>query len=274
MFSTARQVIETLAHPTACDRTPSLRVFGSQDAATSPSLQYVSRKGGYAHEMKFLVDEPQAHEIEKRLRTVLSPDSHADPTAGNSYEIATVYCDTPKWDVFHRRGRYRLLKFRARRYGKSSSVFLERKFRQRDRVRKRRSTIGLDQFAAIGEASAFSDESVCWYSRQLRRNVFRPVCLIEYWRTAYFAAGHDTPIRLTFDRQIRGGLTSGWSFAASQTTLQLLANFVVCELKFFGAMPAIFKHVIHDLQLSAQGVSKYRQCIQSLGVLPTEIDYA
>jgi hypothetical protein len=274
MFSTARQVTQTIAHSTAFDPTPSLRVFGSKDAATSPSLQYVSRKGGYAHEVKFLVDEQQAQAIEKRLRTVLSPDSHADPTEGNSYEIATVYCDTPEWDVFHRRGRYRLLKFRARRYGKSSSVFLERKFRQKDRVRKRRSTIGLDQFAALGEASVFSDESACWYSRQLHRHLFRPVCLIGYRRTAYFAAGHDAPIRLTFDRQIRGGRTSGWSFAASQTTLQLLANFVVCELKFFGTMPAIFKQMIHDLQLNPQGVSKYRQCIQSLGVLPTEIDHA
>jgi hypothetical protein len=89
----------------------------------SPSLD---RRGAAepARELKLLLDEPLACEVQRRLRPVLSLDPHCEGDGG--YQLTTLYCDTPQLDVLHRRGRYRLFKFRLRRYGTSNRIYLER----------------------------------------------------------------------------------------------------------------------------------------------------
>ncbi len=215
--------------------------------------------------MKFLLSEELAREVEERLASRLSLDPHADPSRGNGYHIRTLYCDTPQLDVFHRVGRYRLFKFRLRQYGVSPKVFLERKSKRGHLVRKRRSTIPLEQIGCFADGPPTSGWEGDWYYRQLARNRFAPVCLIGYDRVAYYGTCSEGPLRLTFDRQIHGGLTSDWSLTPLETSQPLLTGLVVCEFKFRGALPSVFKSVIESLQLSPCGVSKYRHCIQSSG---------
>lgn len=226
--------------------------------AQSPSLR--GRSGAAACELKFVLDEPVAAVVERRLRDVLTLDPHCDPAAGG-YRLTSLYCDTPQWDVYHRHGRHGLCKFRLRRYGDAPQVFLERKSKQGGHVRKRRTTIALDHLPALTNEVADRDWSGAWYQGQLRRNQLRPVCQISYQRQAYFGFDSEGPLRLTFDRQIVGGLTSDWSFAAPLARRTLLEQGVVCEFKFQGVLPSLFKSVIHDLQLVPRGLSKYRTCI-------------
>jgi hypothetical protein len=217
-----------------------------------------------AREAKLLLTEQQAREVEERLKPLLSLDPHCDASGG--YELTTLYCDTPHLDVFRRRGRYRLFKFRLRRYGQAERIYLERKSKQGTRVRKRRDSIALDQIGHFDRITTASDWNGAWYHSQLLRNRFGPVCLIQYDRVAWFGDGGAGPVRLTFDRNVRGGLASQWSFAPSGEIVRLLPDQVVCEFKFPGSLPAIFKTVLQEMQLTLCGVSKYRHCVQALAL--------
>jgi hypothetical protein len=231
----------------------------------SPSLRRNAANEPRAYELKFLLTPHQAAEVESRLAQSLSLDPHADPTCGNGYRVTTLYCDTPNRDVYHRRGRYKLFKLRLRRYGLVNQIFLERKAKRKDLVRKRRSIMELDDLRWFTESNNLSGFAG-WYHRQLRRNQLEPTCLVEYLRTAYFGTSEESPIRLTFDRHIRGGLMHEWSFQLPARVEPVLVDRVVCEFKFRGVLPSMFKSVIEAMQLIPGRVSKYRLCVQAASV--------
>ena len=259
MISLAQPVISILPPPAA----PRFRVVRPESLAAeldfrSPSLR--GRKAGDlpACEMKFLLDDAAAVAVEAFLSPYFELDPHS--ATGNSglgdragYHITTLYCDTPELSVFRRVGRHRLSKFRLRRYGDSSCVYLERKSKRGLIVRKRRSSIDLDCL----------DGFTGWYRNQLDRNRLSPVCLIEYDRVAYCAASVEGPLRLTFDRRIGGVLHDQYSLSSTRAMAPLLDGRVVCEFKFRGVLPSLFKAAIAALQLTPCGVSKFRHCIQS-----------
>ena len=227
-------------------------------------MQSNKRAGVAAFELKFLLNESQALEVQSRLSPLMTIDPHA--ARGNEYHITTRYCDTGELDVFHRRGRHKHCKFRLRRYDAAPIIFLERKARRGQEVRKRRTTVDLERVAQLVPGAGPLGDDAEWYRRQLARNRVSPVCLIEYQRAAYFAAGVEGPARLTFYRNIVGGNARGWSFERTGEPRPLLADKVVCEFKFRGPMPLLFKSVVQEMRLAACGVSKYRQCIQASGI--------
>lgn len=230
----------------------------------SPSLD-PKKSGLAAYEFKFLLDETQARQVENHLASsmTLDPNSAAD----RSYHISTLYCDTPAFDVYHRRGRHRLSKFRIRRYGESNRVYLELKSKRKQEVRKRRTSIEIQRLNDLTQDCISDCLEALAYGRQLRRIDARPVVLIEYDRVAYFAPGPHGALRLTFDRQIRGGASQSWTLNRPPETFDLLRDRVVCEFKFRGAMPSLFKTVVQEMNLAVCGVSKYRLCIQALGLI-------
>jgi hypothetical protein len=227
----------------------------------SPSLN-PKKSGLPAYEFKYLLSETQAQEVEERLaaRMTLDPNAAAD----GGYHITTLYCDTPDFDVFYRHGRHRLSKFRIRRYGESARIFLERKSKWKQEVRKRRTSIDVDRLDDLADVLFGDNPEALMYGQQLRRIGAQPVVLIEYDRVAYFAPGIHGALRLTFDRHIQGGATQAWSLNRSQPGYEPLPDRVVCEFKFRGAMPPLFKSVVQEMKLAACGVSKYRLCVQAL----------
>jgi hypothetical protein len=220
--------------------------------------------------MKFLLDPAKAAELERLLQGSLSPDPHADFAHGNSYSLTTLYCDTPELAVFHRRGRYRLFKFRLRRYGASGRIYLERKSKRRLEVRKRRAVVALDDILRFQQSPDGNGWAGAWYHSQLVRNQFQPVCILHYDRVAYFGPGEHGALRLTLDRNITGGLVNAWSFEQPAQQHRLFADKVVCELKYRGPLPALFKSVIDSLQLLSVGVSKYRALLIAAGIATQE----
>src|SRR5262249_42619771 len=152
----------------------------------------------------FLLDEVRAHEVERLVAGHLAPDPHGEPALGNAYRISTIYCDTPEFDVFRRLGAHRRRKYRLRRYGDEALIYLERKTKRGERVRKRRSTIARGDLAAFFEFSADAEWAGHCFHKQLVRRRLVPVCCVRYLRTAYVGMGDEGPLRLTFDRHIRG----------------------------------------------------------------------
>src|SRR5438046_583290 len=70
-----------------------------------------------AYEVKFLIPESKAQQVEAWARRHLAYDPHVDPAQGHTYQTTSVYLDNAEFDVFHGRAPFRRRKFRIRRYG-------------------------------------------------------------------------------------------------------------------------------------------------------------
>jgi hypothetical protein len=234
---------------------PSLHLSPSLHGAagTSPLLP--------AHEVKFVLTEDQARQVETALRAGLLPDPHG---GAGGYTTTTLYCDTPERDVFHRRGGLARRKFRLRRYGHDAVVYLERKAKQGTRVRKRRCGVAVTELERLNETIADLDWDGGWFHRRLLQRTLQPVLAVRYDRTAYFGENDDGPLRLTFDRAIHGRSVCDWRVEPFGGGAAVLADRVVCEFKFRGAMPALFKSVVEAHRLSPGAASKYRLCLAAV----------
>jgi hypothetical protein len=222
-----------------------------------------------AFEVKFLLTETEAHEAQRRLRTDLAPDPHGDPALAGAYRVTSVYFDTPTLDVYRRTEGFRSRKYRVRRYGTGTTAFLEQKIKRAERVRKRRTTVPLMELPRLaGDVPA--DWPGAWFAACLAGRGLKPVCRVSYERFALVGSTPDGPVRATFDRCAVGVPAAGPSPDRVLDGKPLLAGEVIAELKFLGAMPAVFKDVVEGLRLSARPVSKYRRCMDAVGLAPAE----
>ena len=214
-----------------------------------------------AYEIKFPLTETEAAEVERRLSAILAQDPNADPTLGGAYLITSLYTDTPGWSVYLREGAHPYRKYRVRRYGESPGVYLERKTVRARKVRKHREAAALDDLALLPGGDA--GWSGAWFARQVARRELRPVCRIRYQRRALFGECAEGPMRVTFDRDVRGMLAGEWGFGDAGEERVLLPGVVVCEFKFRGTMPSPLKGIMGAMWLNPRGVSKYRACIDA-----------
>lgn len=250
-----------------------LRVVEANPSADlSPSLGGRNRGKGSAFEVKFLLTEKTAEQIETALRRGMQLDPYADPATGNAYRITSTYLDTPRLDVFHRMGRHRFRKFRIRRYGDASWNYLERKTKRKDQVRKHRSRAEFGQIAILGAPLVLATWDGAWFHRQVTRWSLAPTCQVSYLRRAYFGEVDGSPIRLTFDRALRARRVDGWTLIPASSEIAIGGDEVICEFKFRGAMPGCFREVVEDYGIAARGASKYRRALTALGVEGSVLD--
>ena len=241
--------------PAGALESPSLFTPGAPDDANT------------AYEVKFLLTEEQAAEVVARVHGKLALDPHADPSMGNAYLTTSVYTDTPNFDVFYRTDGYDRDKFRVRRYGADGPVFVERKTKNGDKVRKHRARVNPDDVIELAAGELSSEWAGEWFHSQLLQKQLKPVCRIAYERVAYLGTADGGTVRLTFDRNIRGALLSEWKLGTVGDAPPLLDR-VVCEFKFRNTMPVLFRGVVADLGLTPTPVSKYRLFVQAAGLVP------
>lgn len=235
------------------------------EASLSPSLGGRQRGNSAAFEVKFLLTETEAVQVEQTMQSQMRLDPYADPRTGNAYQITSTYLDTPRLDVFHRIGRHRLRKFRLRRYGDTTWSYLERKTKRKDQVRKHRSKADNTLLPLLAAPLVVEPWDGAWFHRQVTRWSLAPTCQLTYLRRAYFGESEASPIRLTFDRELRAKRLSGWERGENTEYQDILGAMVICEFKFRGAMPECFKQVISEMSLAPRGASKYRRSMTVLG---------
>jgi hypothetical protein len=231
----------------------------------SPSLASAQGGAGPAFELKFLVDEARAQEVEAWARGRLALDPHGDPALGGAYGTTSLYFDTPGLDVYHRSPSYRRRKFRVRRYGAGPWAFLERKSKWGDRVEKRRTSVPEPEVATLSSPLGVTTWPGHWFHQNLLARRLGPAARIAYQRTAYVGACAEGPLRLTLDRRVRGAPGRDWGLGAPEGALPLLRGQVILELKFRAALPGPFKELVQAKRLSPSGVSKYRLCREAWG---------
>ncbi len=241
---------------------PAVVEGGSPGGLESPSL-FDPRAAGAdspaAYELKFLLAEEQAREMATRLRGRLALDPHADPSLGGAYGTTSLYTDTPQFDVFRRIGDYATCKYRVRRYGAGGPVFVERKEKDGQRVRKCRATVPADELALLASPGHRPDWVGDWFRSEAAERELRPVCRVSYERLAFMGSFDAGTVRVTLDRNIRGEAASGWEVLPVADGPELLPGFVVCEFKFRVALPAMLKELVAAFGLTPTTVSKYRR---------------
>ncbi len=230
----------------------------------SPSL--LGPRGSVAsYELKFRVSEEVAEQVESWARENLAFDPHADSALDNAYRIHSLYLDTAALDVYHRMPTYRRRKYRLRRYGTEHGLYLERKTRKGDRVAKRRTPVPDSELERLRETTSNPEWGGYWFHRRLLGRGLGPACQISYDRVAHVGTSLEGPLRLTLDRDIYGAPTGSWDVAAPVKGLLLFPGQVVLELKYRAALPALFKQLLVEFNLSPQPASKYRHCIEVWG---------
>lgn len=224
----------------------------------SPALQTTTSGLRGAYELKFLLTDEQASLVQNIAQRVLRPDAHGDPNYGGGYLVNSLYTDTPDFDVYYRSSRYRRRKLRLRRYGAESTIWLESKRKQQGLVQKRRFPLGetgLDEYFR----NPVPDVHHGWFRARLERQRLQPVCQLTYLRLAFSGQTAGETMRLTIDRHLQAALANGWSIPlASLGGPDLLDGAHILELKFRGALPVVFRNLVHDLHLHPAGFSKYR----------------
>jgi len=216
-----------------------------------------------AYELKFLIDENRASEVLSWARQHMTLDPHVEPSLGDAYRIFSLYLDTPALDVFCRRGSAARSKFRLRRYGDESAIYLERKRKKRYCVEKRRVPVLEAEMGLLQGPDTPPEWTGRWFHKRLRVRQLQPICQVSYERAAYIAGDPIDPLRLTLDRRLGCVPATEWAAPSFHRGLDLLPGRRILELKYRGSLPALFKQAIRDLCLNPAPVSKYRLSVEA-----------
>ncbi|HEY1066568.1 MAG TPA: polyphosphate polymerase domain-containing protein, partial [Pirellulales bacterium] len=224
-----------------------------------------------AFELKYVLDEQTAARVRDWAMENLSSDPHASGDVADGYHVNNLYLDTPHFDVFHRTPQSGRRKFRLRRYGRESQLWLEEKRKRQGCVFKRRVLIDERE---LGERLFASEPDAdwigAWFRKRLENRKLLPACQVTYRRFARVKATPNGPIRLTMDDQLRTAPADAWLVPAQPAPSNcLLDGRVILELKFIEAMPALYRRLIDDLKLGVGSFSKYRTSIST--VFPADV---
>ncbi len=226
-------------------------------------------------EFKFLLLAHQFEELFSALAPFLKPDPHAG--ADGFYPVASLYYDSPArdcyWDAWN--GLPSRRKLRIRTYGTPGgttpqSSFLEVKYKAEGRGAKRRVQTSLSNALQIANGAGVTDgfssadrQTVEEVHNLVRREFYRPTCLIRYSRHAYemrMGDGHGGgPLRVTFDQDLRAGLAG----LDQPLDLCLTPNGLlpegqrILEVKCSGEMPSLFSEQLARCGLVSRRFSKY-----------------
>jgi VTC domain-containing protein len=228
----------------------------------------VANSNGYTSEIKFLLDEATGLRVREWARERLDADPNGTGPHGDEYRVSTLYLDTAARDVFHRRGSYGRSKLRIRRYGDEPRVFLERKLRTGARLAKRRTDIPLDELHLL-KALDSGDHSTRWFRDRVSIRQLKPVCRVSYLRTARLAATADGRVRMTLDYSLSASTADAFALDGAGPA-GLLPGQMILELKYRGAMPAVFRELADVFKITPGRASKYRVAADALGIATLE----
>jgi hypothetical protein len=222
----------------------------------------------FATEIKFVVDYDVAARIRRWARIHLEPDPYGEGPAKDEYLTTSVYFDTARLDVLHRRGSFGRSKYRIRRYGAEQVVFLERKLREPAVLAKRRTMAPLAALEWLTSSDTRTSWSGDWFRARLHARRLRPVCQVSYRRTARVLTSGNSLIRLTLDDGLIAVPSSDARFTDARG-IPAIEGRQILELKFRFETPALFKRLVEEFALTSERASKYRLGMAATGQAPT-----
>ena len=217
----------------------------------------------YRHEWKHELNYLDLLTIRSRLRAVMEPDPHAVDVR---YLIRSLYFDNLRDKALREKldGVNMREKFRIRYYnGDTSLIHLEKK--------SKRSGLGTKFMAPMTaqEAQKLVDGDIDWmlasefpliqelYCKMLYQGM-RPKTIVDYTREPFIYRPGN--VRVTFDYDIRTGLSCTDFLNPDCTTIPAGDAAIIMEVKWDAYLPDIIRDIVQTPGRHAAAFSKYAQC--------------
>jgi hypothetical protein len=210
--------------------------------------------------------------LRKKLGAVLKLDSHAGPDG--RYHIRSLYFDDFRNSAFFDKmaGVPVRKKYRMRIYNLCDDfIKFERKSKFNEYVCKEIAVLSREEADRIigGDVTflAKSDRKIlkCFYL-ECRRNLLRPVVLVDYLREAYVHPVGD--VRVTFDIGLQTALGPVSFFEKSVSTVGIREEpGVILEVKFDNVLPEVVRGLFSGNIRPRSAIGKFAMCRGSKGVL-------
>ena len=224
------------------------------------------------HELKYQINFMQYRILRQKLGAVLKLDSHAG--SDGRYHIRSLYFDDFRNAAFFDKmaGVPTRKKYRMRIYNLCDDfIKFERKGKFNEYVCKDSTVLTREEAdRIIGGDVAFlanSDRKLlkCFYL-ECRRNLLRPVVLVDYLREAYVHPVGN--VRVTFDIGLQTSLGPVSFFDTESSTVGASEEpGVILEVKFDDVLPEIVRGLFFENIRPRSAIGKFAMCRGSKGVL-------
>lgn len=234
-------------------------------SASNPERSRTTKTRFTRYELKAVLSTEEAERVRTWASQRLKPDPFGDETG--TYEVRTLYLDSPDLEIYHRAGEDRGTKFRIRRYGTEGLVWLERKRRRGDIVKKRRGEWPLAELTPLLAGRGSPEAWAGAFQDAVQGRELRPVLLVVYPRSAYSG---DTHQRLTLDWGVKV-----WRMGRDDDPFDppgdpyQVTEDVILELKYDETMPPAFEELLELLGRGTCGFSKYSRGVEAAGLAMT-----
>jgi hypothetical protein len=233
------------------------------------------------YEYKYYVDEGRARAIRSFVESYLEPDEFLIRFGGIGYPVCSLYLDNSGLLLYDQtmQGQKNRFKLRIRFYDNNpeNPAFLEIKRRETDVIKKKRAPVTRDGARRVLEGYPATPDLLfgCKYTPkaldalyefcQLRDRIAATGCTYVYYhRQAYVSPG-SSQARVTFDRQLEGGIyVPGTELAIPTDSARPKLEGVVLELKFTDRFPNWMETLAEDFNLQRISVPKYVKCVDAL----------
>ena len=217
----------------------------------------------YRHEWKHEINYLDLLSIRARLRAVAEPDPHA---IDGKYQIRSLYFDNLNDKALREKldGVNLREKFRIRYYnGDHSVIHLEKKSKVNGLGSKFSEPLTAEEAQQIVDgdidwmlASEFPliQELYC----KMRWQGMRPKTIVDYTREPFIYGPGN--VRVTFDYDIRTGLSCVDFLDWNCTTISAGDSGIILEVKWDDFLPGVIRDCVQTPGRHASAFSKYAQC--------------
>lgn len=207
-------------------------------------------------------------------------DKYSGCHPDKQYTVRSIYFDTRRMDFYHDKlaGLRRRKKLRIRGYDsltEDSLVFLEIKRKNGPTITKSRAPIkfsshldfireaDLEKYRDILKSVDNGYQDAKNFLYHLYTSNLVPTIKIIYEREAFFYK-FDQKVRLTIDKNLRSSLIVDSERLYEEENIRYgLPSKAIFEVKVYGDIPLWLQHIIADLKLTQQALSKYTISLDS-----------
>lgn len=219
----------------------------------------------YRNEFKFFISPHQRFVITQKLKGLIQLDENVSESG--EYHIRSLYFDDIQNTALHEKlgGVRDRAKYRIRIYNQSDHVIhFEKKIKFRDFIAKVKEPLTREMYDQIivGNYEVLKETNkplLLEIYSQMKNKFLRPVVIVDYVREPYvYKYGN---VRITFDKQLRTGLTSTDIFDPDLKPIPALDDEkIILEIKYDEYLPHTIQAALQLEGLNRTSASKYVIC--------------
>ena len=225
------------------------------------------------HELKYLISESTAAGVTQFITQFMRMDRFSELQENGTYPIVSLYLDSPNLKLFRESmdGHKNRFKLRIRSY--TDDIDYPRFFE----IKRRVNTIIIKSRAQVMDKSIPSflsgklpppqghsteDEALKQFMFYLNSIRAKPMVQVRYQRQAYESKYDQKRVRITFDRDLCGNITSLPHVGLDgRKWYKVPTNGVILEVKFTGRYPGWIDRMVKCFGLNKRSISKYANCV-------------